>query len=110
MRAPRIIRLCEHLLEVLGGELLEYDWMHDLLLALLRGLAHAGAARWSIEVEPAYRDQDEPEAADLVQQPVQAGLIGYRAGEDRLAAVAADLQALEQAAQCLSRDPSTRIS
>lgn len=31
MYAPRIIRLCEHLPEVLGGELLQDRWMHDLV-------------------------------------------------------------------------------
>ena len=53
---------------------------------------------------------DEPEAAYLVQQPVQGSLTGYQAADDRLAAIAADLQTLEPGSQRWSRDPSTRIS
>lgn len=46
-------------------------------------------------IEPAYGNQDQAEVADLVQQPAQGGLIGHRAGDDRLAVVTVDLQALE---------------
>ena len=39
----------------------------------------AGEARWSIWIEVAYRDQEQPEVAYLGQHPVQGGLIGDRA-------------------------------
>jgi len=55
----------------------------------------AGHARWSIWTEVAYRDQEQPEVAHLGQQPVQGGLIGDRACDDGILAVAADLEALE---------------
>jgi len=42
-----------------------------------------------------HGDQGQPEVADLVQQPVQGGLVGYLAGDDRLAAVVVDLEPLE---------------
>jgi len=45
-----------------------------------------------------------------VQQPVQGGLIHHRAGDNRLAVIAVDLQASNQAVQPWSRTPSTRIS
>ena len=32
-----IIGVCDHLLDPFGGELLQYHWVHDLLLAWLRG-------------------------------------------------------------------------
>jgi hypothetical protein len=35
-------------------------------------------ARWSICIEAAHRDQEQPEVAYLGQQPVQGGLIGDR--------------------------------
>ena len=38
-----------------------------------------GDVRWSICVEVAYRDQEQPEVAYLDQQPVQGGLISDRA-------------------------------
>jgi hypothetical protein len=46
--------------------------------------------RWSIWVDPVHGDQDEPEVVHLGQQPVQGDLVGYRAADDRLVAVAAD--------------------
>src|SRR5580693_10278572 len=46
-------------------------------------------------VEPAHRDEAEPKVADFGQQPVQRGLIGERAGDDRLRAVAAEVETLE---------------
>src|SRR5262249_59028191 len=55
----------------------------------------AGDARWSIWIEVAYRDQEQPEVANLRQQPVQGGLIGDRARDDGFFPVAADLEILE---------------
>src|SRR5207244_4227332 len=46
-------------------------------------------------IEVAYRDQEQPEVADLVQQPVEGGLIGDRACDDGFLPVAADLEILE---------------
>src|SRR6516164_6344357 len=46
-------------------------------------------------VEPAHRDQAQPEVANLGQQPVQCGLIGEQADDDRVRAVAAELEAAE---------------
>jgi len=44
---------------------------------------------------PAHGDQGEPEVADFGQQPVQRGLVGDQAADDRLLAPAADLKAVE---------------
>src|SRR6266487_6874262 len=46
-------------------------------------------------VQPAHGDQAEPEVADFGQHPVQRGLVGEQAADDRLLAVAADLEAVE---------------
>lgn len=46
-------------------------------------------------IESAHRDQDEPEVAHFGQHPVQGGLIGKRSRDDRLAAFAPDLEAVE---------------
>src|ERR1700733_1207405 len=46
-------------------------------------------------VEWAHRDQAQPEVADLGQQPVPCGLIGKQGNDDRLRAVAAELEAAE---------------
>jgi hypothetical protein len=46
-------------------------------------------------VEPAHRDQAEPKVADFDQQPVQRGLIGERAADDRLRAVIAEVEIFE---------------
>src|SRR5215470_3387066 len=46
-------------------------------------------------VQPAHGDQAEPEVADFGQQPVQRGLVSDQAAEDRLLALAAELQAVE---------------
>ena len=51
--------------------------------------------RWSIWIEVAYRDQEQPEIAYLGQQPVQGGLISDRACDDGFFPVAADLEVLE---------------
>jgi len=61
----------------------------------LRGRPGGGHARWSIWIEVAYRDQEQPEIAYLGQQPVQGGLIGDRACDDGFFPVAADLEVLE---------------
>src|SRR6266700_386002 len=55
-----------------------------------------GAVRFRLyRVEPAYRDQAQPEVADLGQHSVQCGLVREQANDDRLGAVAADLEAAE---------------
>ena len=46
-------------------------------------------------VQPTHGDQAEPEVADLGQQPVQRGLVSEQAPDDRLLALAADLEAIE---------------
>src|SRR6266542_5907027 len=46
-------------------------------------------------VQPAHGDQAEPEVADFGQQPVQRGLVSDQAADDRLLALAADLEAVE---------------
>src|SRR5260370_7505923 len=46
-------------------------------------------------VQPAHGDQAEPEIADFGQQPVQRGLVSEQAADDRLVALAADLEAVE---------------
>ena len=46
-------------------------------------------------VQPAHGDQAEPEVADLGQQAVQRGLVSEQAADDRLVALAADLEAVE---------------
>ena len=43
----------------------------------------------------AYRDQEQPEVANLGQQPVEGSLIGERAGDDGFLPVAGDLEVLE---------------
>ena len=46
-------------------------------------------------VQPTHGDQAEPEVADLGQQPVQRRLVSEQAEDDRLVALAADLEAVE---------------
>src|SRR5580693_7633876 len=46
-------------------------------------------------VQPAHGDQAKPEVADFGQQPVQRGLVSDLAADDRLLALAADLEAAE---------------
>src|SRR5579859_795924 len=46
-------------------------------------------------VQPAHGNQAEPEVADFGQQPVQRGLVSDQAADDRVLALAADLQAVE---------------
>jgi hypothetical protein len=48
-----------------------------------------------VGVQPAHRDQAEPEVADFGQQPVQRGLVGEQATDDRFIFLAADLEAVE---------------
>jgi hypothetical protein len=43
-------------------------------------------------VEPAHGDQAEPEVADFGQQPMQRGLVSEQPADDRLLALAADLE------------------
>jgi len=71
--------------------------MHERLPGFLRGGRAVGQARWSIWIEVAYRDQEQPEVAYLSQQTVQGGLIGDRAGDDSFLPVAGDLEVLEPA-------------
>src|SRR5437763_14379802 len=73
-----------------------------------------GGARWSVWIEVAYRDQEQPEVAYLGQQPVQGGLIGDRARDDGFLPVAADLEVLEPggpppAEDALAPDLVTRV-
>ena len=44
---------------------------------------------------PAYGNEDQAKVGHPVQQPVQSGLVRHRAGDDRVAVIAGDLQALE---------------
>ena len=46
-------------------------------------------------VHSAHGDQAEPEVADFGEQPVQRGLVSEQAADDRLLALAADLEAIE---------------
>src|SRR5215470_12178427 len=46
-------------------------------------------------VESAHRDQVQPEVTDLAQHPVQCGLVGKQAKDDRVRAVGADLETAE---------------
>jgi len=52
----------------------------------------------------ADRDQEQPEVADLGQQPVQGGLVGDRAADDGLLPVAGDLEVLEPGGPPLVED------
>src|SRR5580700_11200270 len=45
-------------------------------------------------VEPAHGDQAEPEVADYGQQPMQGGLVSEQPADDRLVALAADVEAV----------------
>src|SRR5215472_101650 len=63
-----------------------------------------GDARWSIWIEVAYRDQEQPEVAYLGQQSVQGGLIGDRACDDGFFPVAGDLEVLEPGGPPLVED------
>src|SRR5262249_44502054 len=56
---------------------------------LRSGISPAGG------IEPANRDQGESKVADLDQQPVERGLVGEHAEDDRLLPLALDLQAIE---------------
>src|SRR5215472_11614807 len=47
------------------------------------------------DVEPAHGDQAEPEVAHFGQHPVQRGLVSEQAADERLLALAADLEAVE---------------
>jgi hypothetical protein len=73
-RLALIVCLRVHLLDVVGCELPQDNRMHDLLL----GCA-VGDVRWSIGIEVAHQDQEQPEVTYLGQQPVQSGLISDRA-------------------------------
>ena len=58
----------------------------------------------SAGIEPVYGNEDQAEVGHPVQQPVQRGLIRHRAGDDRLAVVAGDLEALEPGRPALIED------
>ena len=80
------ISLCSRVYfsDVIGEKLLPDDRMHDLLLGFpARTAGPRARARVSIGIEVTYRDQEHPEVAYLGQQPVQGGLIGERAGDER---------------------------
>jgi hypothetical protein len=89
---PRVTGLGDQVADVAGGELPQHVGMHGVLLA--------GSSR----VEPADGDQDQAQVADPVQQPVQGGLVCYRAVDDRLAFVAVDLEVLEPGRPALVED------
>ena len=78
-----------------SSELSHDDRMHDLLVFPARTAGRPGGGGWSIWVDEAYLDQEQPEVTYLGQQPVQSGLIGDRACDDGFFPVAADLEALE---------------
>jgi|HubBroStandDraft_3_1064219.scaffolds.fasta_scaffold780631_1 hypothetical protein len=59
----------------------------------------------SLRAEPADGDQDQAEVADPVQQAAQGGLVRDRAGDNRLAVIAVDLEALEPCRPALVEDP-----
>src|SRR6266699_2014632 len=54
--------------------------------------------------EPAYGNEDQAEVAHPVQQPVQGSLVRHRAGDDRLAVVTGDVEALEPGRPALIED------
>jgi hypothetical protein len=65
-------------------------------------MSFLAGSRW---VEPPDGDQDQAEVADPVQEPVRGGLIGDRAGDDRLAVVTVDLEAPEPGRPVPVEDP-----
>jgi len=70
-------------------------------------LGGSGARHWpagSAGIEPAYGNEDQAEVGHPVQQAMQRGLIRHRAGDDRLAVVAGDLEALEPGRPSLIED------
>src|SRR6266536_5305630 len=58
-----------------------------------------------IGVQPTHTDQAQPKVADLDQQPVQGGLISHQPRDDRLAALALDLEVLEPGRPTAVEDP-----
>src|ERR1700759_1425975 len=72
-----------------------------VLVAGPGGHSNAG----SLRVKPADGNDDQAEVAHPVQQAVQGGLIRHRAGDDRLAVVTGDLEALEPGRPALIEDP-----
>src|SRR5580692_11563101 len=73
---------------------------NDPVLAASPGSGHVVVAdgwkdRRATGVQPAHGDQAEPEVADFGQQPMQRGLVSEQAADDRLVALAADLEAVE---------------
>lgn len=100
LAAPRDQRL-----DVLGGELPQCQRMHDFLLAIAARQG-AGPDRAVINLDRTGAPRSGPaEVADLVQQPAQGSLVGYRARYDRLAGVAVDLEALESGCPAPVNDP-----
>src|ERR1700683_3127381 len=55
-------------------------------------------------VQPAHRDQAQPEVTNLGQQPVQCGLVRKQAGDDGLGTVAAELEAAEPVSPLVVQD------
>jgi hypothetical protein len=64
-----------------------------------------GDVRWSVGIEVAHRDQEQPEVTHLGQQPVQGGLISDRAGNDGFLPIAADVEVLEPGGPPPVEDP-----
>ena len=58
-----------------SSELSHDDRMHDLLVFPARTAGRPGGGGWSIWVDEAYLDQEQPEVTYLGQQPVQGGLL-----------------------------------
>src|SRR6201987_4252597 len=72
-----------------------------VLVADPGGYFSAGSFRF----KPAHGNDDQAEVAHPVQQAVQGGLVRHRAGDDRLAVVTGDLEALEPGRPALIEDP-----
>ena len=55
-------------------------------------------------VESVHRDQAQPEVTDLAQHPVQCGLVGKRARDDRVRALGVDLETTEPVSPLVVED------
>ena len=76
----------------------------DATLASAGATRGTGPPRVTAGVEPAYGNQDQAEVGHPVQQPVQRGLVRHGAGDDRVAVIAGDLEALEPGRPSLIED------
>lgn len=71
------------------------SWAENFITAPVSGF---------IGVKPAHRNQAEPEVADLGQQPMQRGLISKQTRDDRLRALAFDLETVEPRSPAVAED------